>query len=32
MENKVPYHYCSGDSDLCKKAKAAIENAYKGVL
>jgi len=32
MENNVPYHYCSGDSDVCKKAKAAIHNAYREVL
>lgn len=32
MEGKVPYHYCSGDSEVCERAKAAIENAYKEVL
>ena len=31
MENQVPYHYASGDSTLCAKAKASIEAAYKEV-
>jgi len=26
MENQVPYHYCSGDSEVCEKAKASIMN------
>ena len=25
MENQVPYHYCSGTSEVCEKAKASIE-------
>lgn len=25
MENAVPYHYCSGDTEVCEKAKASIE-------
>ena len=24
MENQVPYHYCSGDTEVCEKAKASI--------
>ena len=24
MENEVPYHYCSGDTEVCEKAKASI--------
>ncbi len=24
MENQVPYHYCSGTSEVCEKAKASI--------
>ena len=31
MENQVPYHYASGDSTLCERAKASIEAAYKEV-
>ena len=31
MENQIPYHYASGDSTLCEKAKASIEAAYKEV-
>lgn len=31
MEDQVPYHYASGDSTLCAKAKASIEQAYKEV-
>ncbi len=26
MENQVPYHYCSGDTEVCEKAKASIMN------
>lgn len=25
MENQVPYHYCSGNTEVCEKAKASIE-------
>ena len=25
MENEIPYHYCSGTSEVCEKAKASIE-------
>ena len=25
MEGQVPYHYCSGDDEVCAKAKASIE-------
>jgi len=31
MENQVPYHYASGTSEVCEKAKASIEAAYKEV-
>ena len=31
MENQVAYHYASGDSVMCEKAKASIEAAYKEV-
>lgn len=31
MENQVPYHYASGDSTLCARAKASIEEAYREV-
>lgn len=31
MENQIPYHYAAGDSVLCARAKASIENAYKEV-
>ena len=24
MENQVPYHYCSGDTEVCERAKASI--------
>ena len=24
MENQIPYHYCSGTSEVCEKAKASI--------
>ena len=24
MESQVPYHYCSGDTEVCEKAKASI--------
>jgi len=27
MENEVPYHYCSGTSEVCEKAKASIMKA-----
>ena len=27
MENAVPYHYCSGTSEVCEKAKASIRNS-----
>jgi len=26
MENQVPYHYCSGNTEVCEKAKASIMN------
>lgn len=31
MENQIPYHYAAGDSVLCARAKASIEEAYKEV-
>ena len=31
MEGQIPYHYAAGDSVLCAKAKASIENAYREV-
>lgn len=31
MENRMEYHYASGDSVMCEKAKASIEAAYKEV-
>ncbi len=30
MENNVVYHYASGDSTLCKRAKASINNNQEG--
>lgn len=31
MENQLAYHYASGDSVMCEKAKASIEASYKEV-